>query len=90
MTKARHVYDDTAKPFEARLTTIDDKFEWEIRDVVDDCLEQACALFEQGIGVRKVASELGISKSRAGRLRQRLVEEGWLNDEAKPDNDENT
>ena len=41
-------------------------------------LTEAASLFEDGQTVREVAAVLRISKSEAGRLRQRAVEEGLL------------
>ena len=41
-------------------------------------LSEAAALFEDGQTVRDVAAVLRISKSEAGRLRKRAVEEGLL------------
>jgi hypothetical protein len=41
-------------------------------------LEEAAALFRSGITVRAVAAQLGIARSSAGRLRQKVQEDGLL------------
>jgi putative DNA primase/helicase len=78
LTKGRNVSGDPAEPFEATLAMVDGQSTWAVREIIDDRLEQAAALFEQNISVREAGVALGISKSAAGRLRQRLIEEGSL------------
>jgi hypothetical protein len=51
---------------------------WVSRELTPPLLNEAAALFEDGQTVREVAAVLRISKSEAGRLRQRAVEEGLL------------
>ena len=51
---------------------------WVSRDPTPPLLGEAAALFEDGQTVREVAAVLRISKSEAGRLRQRAVEEGLV------------
>jgi hypothetical protein len=51
---------------------------WTNRDLVPPMLMKAAALFENGQTVREVAAILRISRSAAGRLRQRAVDEGIL------------
>jgi hypothetical protein len=51
---------------------------WVSRELTPPVLSEAAALFEDGQTVREVAAVLRISKSEAGRLRQRAVEEGLL------------
>jgi putative DNA primase/helicase len=52
--------------------------EWTNRDLLPPMLTRAAALFEDDHTVREVAAILRISRSAAGRLRQRAVEEGIL------------
>lgn len=78
LSKARGVFDDAAKPFEASLAMVDGRSTWLVREIIDDRLEQAASLFEKNMSLREVGVALGIGKSTAGRLRQRLIEEGWL------------
>jgi hypothetical protein len=51
---------------------------WASRELMPPLISEAAALFEDGQTVREVAAVLRISKSEAGRLRQRVVEEGLL------------
>lgn len=73
--KARGLFGDDVKPFEAQLTTRDAAAIWTMRDIEDAIEGRAAALFEEGLTVRDVASELDISKSKAGRIKRRLAEE---------------
>jgi DnaB-like helicase N terminal domain/AAA domain len=70
--KTRSMMGEAAKPFEIRLSSgTDGRAVWTVRDLTSDSLEAASILFSRGSSVRYVASELGITKSVAGRLRQR-------------------
>jgi putative DNA primase/helicase len=77
-------------PFEAivEAQVIDgrDGIKWVARDLAPPILKQAAAMFEDGRTVRQVATMLGVSKSEAGRLRQRIMDEG-LFDIGKDDGD---
>ena len=89
LTKARHLHGDVAKPFEASLTTVNGTAEWVVGDIIDDKFEQACTRFEQGLGVRKTAAEIKVSKSTVSRWHQRwLADEGRLGGEARADDDD--
>ena len=81
--KLRHRVGELAQPFEAAAEplTFDDGrcgIGWVSRDPTPPLLGEAAALFEDGQTVREVAAVLRISKSEAGRLRQRAVEEGLV------------
>ena len=69
LEKSRALHGDGAKPFEARLEVRDGAALWTMRDIEDVELARAAELFSEGSTVREVASEMGISKSKAGRLR---------------------
>jgi putative DNA primase/helicase len=79
--KARGFVGEDAEPFEARYETIDGAARWTWRPVVDEVYERAKDLFEQGLSVRQVEKQLGISKSAAGRLRQKWRAEADDEDE---------
>jgi putative DNA primase/helicase len=82
--KARAHIGDAGKPFEARLVPTPDGhgLTWSTRDLSPTThLEQAAALFRDGVTVRAVAAQLGIDKSRAGRLRLKAREDGLLDTE---------
>jgi len=65
--KTRGMLGDDAKPFEVRLNGN----VWTMRDVGDATAERAAEMFASGLTVRDVAEELHVSKSWAGKLRQK-------------------
>jgi putative DNA primase/helicase len=71
-----------AVPFEARLDTLDgdgqQRIRWSSSDLTPLMLMRAAELFSDGMTVREVAATLRISKSEAGRLRIRAIEDGLL------------
>jgi putative DNA primase/helicase len=70
--KGRGLYGEDAKPFEVRLqTNTDGSADWTMRSVEDVTFTRACELYNEGESVRDVAEAIGISKSKAGRLRAR-------------------
>jgi putative DNA primase/helicase len=72
--KTRAMLGDAAKPFEVRMESgPDGRAVWTCRELEDAKAERAAELFGAGMRVREVAEELGISKSQAGRLRQRCT-----------------
>jgi putative DNA primase/helicase len=74
------VEDIGSLPFEAAVEpyVIDgrDATNWVVRELTAPILKQAATMFESGHTVRQVATILGISKSEAGRLRQRAFDDG--------------
>jgi putative DNA primase/helicase len=70
---------DGAIPFEASVTANGQEgIHWSSRDLTPAILKRATELFADGLTVREVAATLRISKSEAGRLRLRALEEGLL------------
>jgi putative DNA primase/helicase len=71
-----------ASPFEAKLETVhvdgEEAIRWSCCDLKPAMLVQAAELFSEGMTVRQVATTLRISKSEAGRLRIRAIEDGLL------------
>ena len=71
-----------AMPFEARLDSLDadgqQSIHWFSSDLKSPMLMRAAELFADGLTVREVAASLRISKSEAGRLRIRAIEDGLL------------
>ena len=65
LEKARGVYGDDAKPFEAKLENIGDGTTWTTRDLEDAEMARVVALLHDGLTIRDIADELGISKSAA-------------------------
>jgi putative DNA primase/helicase len=80
-----------AMPFEARLDTLDvdgqQRIRWSCCDLKPPMLMRAAELFADGMTVREVAATLRISKSEAGRLRIRAIEDGLLLPTAEVDVD---
>lgn len=65
--KARGFHGTDAKPFEAALV----EGEWTTRDLADAELARVMALTADGLSVREIAEELGISKSTVSRMQAR-------------------
>lgn len=75
--KARGLHGEAVDPIEARLVT--DSLgvaRWEWRPAYAADLDRAAALLRIGLNPNQIAKELGISKSKSYRLRQRVVEKG--------------
>jgi putative DNA primase/helicase len=78
--KARILMGEEALPFEALVesfvtTSGGSAVRWVARDLKPPIFKQAAELFASGMRVRQVADCLQISRSDAGRLRLRAVEE---------------
>jgi putative DNA primase/helicase len=78
--KLRGFVGDGAKPFEARLEIRDGQAIWTMRDLEDVTLAKAADMFNDGLSVRDVAADLGISKSAAQRLRKKAAAQGLIDD----------
>jgi putative DNA primase/helicase len=75
-----------AVPFEASITADGEEgIRWCTRDITPPILKRASELFGDGLTVREVASILRVSKSEAGRLRLRALEEGLIAPERGPE-----
>jgi putative DNA primase/helicase len=81
--KSRAHFGDVCRPFEASLVATADGrgLTWTACDLRPTELDQAAALFREGVTVREVAAQLGIARSSAGRLRQKAQEDGLLDPE---------
>jgi putative DNA primase/helicase len=71
-----------ATSFEASLASSGmdghERIRWSARDLTPPLLKRAAEQFGEGLTVREVAAILRISKSEAGRLRTRAVDDGLL------------
>lgn len=81
LDKARGIYGDEAKPFEARLEIRDGSATWTTRDLEDSQLEQVAALLRDKQSVREIAEITGMSKSQVHRLKKRSDAEAPREDE---------
>jgi putative DNA primase/helicase len=85
LDKARGVYGEQAQPFEAQLTAVNHVMTWAMRDLENVEVQRAADLKEEGFSIRDIATELGISKSKVGRLLKKSGEaEGRLKMNGNP------
>ncbi len=83
--KARGFHGDEAKPFEVRMQLEGSgAAHWSMSDSEDALLQRAVAQFEEGASIRGAADDLGISKSKAERLKRKAQESGLLPDASVP------
>lgn len=78
LTKCRGVHGEDAVPFEARMDTRDSGTVWTTRALVDVEADQVAELTKEGVSVRDIAEETGLSKSKVNRLQNRLRAEGRI------------
>ncbi len=76
--KARGAYGDDVKPFEAKLVVVNGAAAWVTRDLVDADLDRVIALAKDGLSVRDIAEETGMSKSAVHRLKKRAEADGQV------------
>ncbi len=72
LTKARGIVGDAAEPFEAQLITNDGVSTWTVKSIEDSRAEQIRLLADEGLNMREIAEEMGISKSAVSRLCKKL------------------
>jgi putative DNA primase/helicase len=70
--KARGIHGDRAKPFEARLEIRDGAMLWTISEIEDVNRARVKALLDDGMSIRDIADETGISKSAVHRLKKQI------------------
>jgi putative DNA primase/helicase len=70
LTKARGIFGADARPFEAKLETRDGEDVWSCTDIRDLEFEKLRDLQRQGLTVRQIAEETGLSKSTVARKLQ--------------------
>ena len=71
LEKARGVYGDDARPFEAQLETKDGADHWLVKSVEDANADRVVEATKEGLSSREIAKELGISKSTVNNIRRR-------------------
>jgi putative DNA primase/helicase len=76
--KGRHVFGDEAKPFEAKLEVRDGAAMWTMRDLADVDMQRVIDLAREGLSVRDISDETGLSKSTVQRLKTKAVEAGLV------------
>ncbi len=75
LEKSRGVCGDAVQPFETLLTGNQSAVSWTTRDLANADLERVRELLSEGLSVRDIAEETGISKSKVARLKK-SIEEG--------------
>jgi putative DNA primase/helicase len=76
--KGRSILGEDAEAFEAWLQVRDDAAIWEMRDLEDVEMNRVIELTKEGLSVRDIQEETGISKSSVQRLRKKAQAEGLL------------
>lgn len=78
--KGRHIVGADAKAFEAKLRIENDVAIWTTRDLEDVTLQRVVDLTGEGLTVREIADETGLSKSRVNRLQAKGRMEGLIDE----------
>jgi putative DNA primase/helicase len=78
-TKHRGFHGSDASPFEARQHTTAFGYEWTVKDVTDANQERVAELLRDGLSVRDIAEELGLSKSTVQRFKTKIEGGGYAN-----------
>ena len=77
--KARGLYGDELKPFEAKLTTAPDGHqEWIVRALEESTAEKVADLLNEGVPQCEVAEMLGITKGAVSKAKKKAGEAGLL------------
>jgi putative DNA primase/helicase len=76
--KGRGIFGDEAKPFEAKLEVRDGAAQWTMRDLADVDMQRVIDLAREGLSVRDISDETGLSKSTVQRLKIKAVEAGLV------------
>lgn len=74
--KARGFTGDDAESFEARLEIKDGAVSWIVRSVSDARADRVLGLLSDGLSVRDIAAETGISRPTVYRIRAALIAQG--------------
>jgi putative DNA primase/helicase len=72
LEKGRGIHGEDAKPFEARLEMLGNSQVWTTRAIEDVNHARVAALLDDGLSVRDIAEETGLSKSVVGRLKKAI------------------
>lgn len=79
--KARGIYGEDTKPFEAQLTTTPDGLQtWTTKALEDSTLDKVVSMLKEGLSQTEIAELLGINKSNVSRAKKRAQSQGLLVD----------
>jgi putative DNA primase/helicase len=81
--KGRGVHGEAAKPFEARLLTINGRMEWTTREIEDVNRVRIASMLEDAMSIREIADELGIPKSTVHDIKRKIEESKAAGTEGK-------
>ena len=77
--KARGIFGDDTKPFEAQLVTSPDEHqEWLTKPLDQSTAEKVAALLNEGISQIEIAELLGVTKGAVSKARKRAADSGLL------------
>ena len=76
--KARGLYGDETKSFEAQMETRDGEVFWTTKDMDKRTTERVAACLNEGLTPRETAKELGVHPSTISRQRKKAVEAGLI------------
>jgi len=78
--KARGLFGEAARPFEARYETRDGAAVWTRTEISDADLTRVANALRDGLSIREAAAELGMHRSKVERLKKKAAERGKLDD----------
>ncbi len=76
--KARGLYGDDVKPFEARLTGEDGKLLWECKDVEDSLFKKVVHMLNEGLRQVDIAKKLDVSAGTVSKYRSKGIQLGLI------------
>lgn len=77
--KARGIYGEDTKPFEAQLTTRPDGLQaWTVKALEESTAEKVAALLNEGIPQHEIAEILGIAKGTVSKAKKKAQDQGLL------------
>ncbi|NLV25355.1 MAG: AAA family ATPase, partial [Deltaproteobacteria bacterium] len=77
--KARGLYGDETKPFEAKLTTTPDgRQEWAVKPLEQSTVEKVAGLLSEGISQIEIAEMLGLTRGAVSKAAKKAAEQGLV------------
>jgi len=77
--KARGIYGEDTKPFEAQLTTLTDgRLSWLTKPLDESTTEKVAKLLNEGVQQNEIAEILGIAKGTVSKAKKRATENGLI------------
>jgi len=76
--KARGLFGDHVRAFEARYDERDGSAKWARTEIADFDLAQVVEMLSGGLSIRKAADAVGLDKSKVQRLKNKAVKQGLI------------